>query len=101
VSPADRRGIAAAKVVAAIPNARRESGPQSYALGFSPEKKGWTWSGVVRVASFRDISEIMHHAASLGIFVGTTCTEMIMEYRRNAEGEIEVEPRSTFDPGTF
>ena len=86
---------------ASIPNARSDSGPQSYGLGFSPEKKGWSWGGVVRASSFREISALMVHAASLGVLVGTTFAGMIMEYRMNAAGEIEVEQRSTFDPDTF
>ena len=86
---------------ATIPNAKGESGPQSYGLGFSPEKKSWSWSGVVRVSSFKEISGMMVHAASLGAEVGTTFAGMIMEYRMNAAGEIEVEQRSTFDPDTF
>ncbi len=86
---------------AIIPNARSDSGPQSYGLGFSPEKKSWSWSGVVRVSSFREISELMHHGASLGIFVGMTFAGMVMEYRRNAAGEIEVEQRPAFDLDAF
>ena len=39
----------------------------------------------------------MHHAASLGIFVGTTFAGMVMEYKKNAEGEIEVEQRPAID----
>jgi hypothetical protein len=86
---------------AIIPNARSESGPQSYGLGFSPEKKSLTWSGVVRVSSFREISALMVHAASLGVFVGTTFAGMEMLYRRNSEGEIEVEQRPAFDMDAF
>lgn len=82
---------------ASIPNARSDSGPQSYGLGFSLEQKSWTWNGVVRASSFTEISGMMVHAASLGIFVGTTFAGMVMEYRRNAEGEVEVEQRLAFD----
>lgn len=85
---------------AIIPNATSEGGPQSYGLGFSPEKKSWSWNGVVR-ASFKEISGFMHHAASLGIVVGTTFAGMVMEYQRNAAGEIEVEQRYAFDPTEF
>lgn len=86
---------------AIIPNARSDSGPQSYGLGFSPEKKSWSWSGVVRVSSFKEISGIMVHAALLGAEVGTTFAGMVMEYRRNAEGEVEVEQRLAFDWNDF
>lgn len=86
---------------AIIPNTRSDSDTQKFGLGFSPEKKGWSWSGVVRASSFREISGQMVHAASLGVFVGTTFAGMMMEYRRNSEGEIEVEQRSAFDPDTF
>jgi hypothetical protein len=82
---------------ASVPNARSDSGPQSYGLGFSPEKKSWSWSGTVRVSSFKEISGLMVHAASLGIFVGTTFAGMVMEYRRNGAGEIEVEQRPAID----
>jgi hypothetical protein len=86
---------------ASVPNARSDSGPQSYGLGFSPEKKSCSWSGTVRVSSFKEISGMMVHAASLGVFVGTTFAGMVMEYKRNAGGEIEVEQRPAFDPDTF
>lgn len=82
---------------ATIPNTKGEGGPQRYGLGFSPEKKSWTWSAVVRVSSFKEISGMMVHAASLGVFVGTTFAGMVMEYRSNAKGEIEVEQRPAFD----
>lgn len=83
---------------ATIPNTKGEGGPQRYGLGFSLEQNSWSWSGIVRVSSFKEISELMHYAASLGIcFVGTTFAGMIVEYKRNAEGEIEVEQRPAFD----
>ena len=86
---------------AIIPNARSDSDTQQFGLGFSPEKKTSTWGGVVRVSSFREISELIVHAASLGVEVGTTFAGMEMIYRRNAQGEIEVEQRSAFDPEMF
>ena len=82
---------------ASIPNARSDSGPQRYGLGFSLAQNSWSWSGIMRVSSFKEISEVMHHAASLGIFVGTTFAGMVMEYKKNAAGEIEVEQRPAFD----
>jgi len=78
-----------------------DAGRHDFGLKFSPEENSWATSSWLRVSSFRDISEIMHHAASLGILVSTTFAGMIMEYRRNAHGEIEVEQRSAFDPDTF
>ena len=39
----------------------------------------------------------MHHAASLGILVGTAFAGMEMLYHKNAEGEIKVEQRPAFD----
>ena len=86
---------------AIVPNAKSDSGPQRYGLGFSPEEKSWTWSGGVRASSFKEISGLMVHAASLGIVVGTTFAGMVMEYRRNAEDEIEVQQRSAFDLDDF
>ena len=82
---------------AIIPNTNSEGGPQSYGLGFSPEKQSWSWNGIVRVSSFKEISGLMVEAASVGILVGTTFAGMVMEYRRNAKGEIEVEQRPAFD----
>ena len=82
---------------AIIPNARSDSGPQNYGLRFSRKEKSWTWNGIVRVSSFKEISGLMVHAASLRILVGTTFAGMVMEYRRNAKGEIEVEQRPAFD----
>ena len=78
---------------AVVPNA----GQHDFVLMFSPEENSWSASSWLRVRSFKEIGEIMHHAASLGILVGTTFAGMVMEYRRNAEGEIEVEQRSAFD----
>lgn len=86
---------------ATIPNTKGEGGPQRYGLGFSPEKKGWSSNGIVRVSSFKEISGLMIHAASLGILVGTTFAGMVMEYRGNAKGEIEVEQRPAFDLDAF
>ena len=82
---------------AIVPNAKSDSGPQRYGLGFSPEENVLSWSGIVRVSSFKEISGMMVHAASLGIFVGTTFAGMVMEYKKNAEGEVEVEQRPAFD----
>lgn len=82
---------------ASVINAKSESGPQSYGLGFFPEEMFWTWSGIVRVSSFREISGLMIHAASLGIFVGTTLAGIVMEYKKNSAGMIEVEQRPAFD----
>ena len=78
-----------------------DAGQHDFVLMFSPEENSWSASSWLRVRSFKEISEIMHHAASLGVLVGTTFAGMIMEYRMNAAGEIEVEQRSTFDPDTF
>jgi hypothetical protein len=74
-----------------------DAGQHNFVLMFSPERNFWSASSWLRVRSFKEIGEIMHHAASLGIFVGTTFAGMVMEYKRNAEGEIEVEQRSAFD----
>jgi hypothetical protein len=82
---------------AVVPNA----GQHNFVLMFSPERNTWSASSWLRVRSFKEISEIMHHAASLGIFVGTTFAGMILEYRTNSSGEIEVEQRPAFDPDTF
>lgn len=86
---------------ATIPNTKAEGGPQNYGLGFLPEENSWTWSGVVRVSSFKEISGMMVEAASLGIYVSTTFAGMVMEYRRNEAGEIEVEQRPAFDLDEF
>lgn len=82
---------------ASIVNARSDSGPHSFGLGFSPNEKSWTWRGVVRVSSFKEISGLMIHAASLDISVRTTFAGMEMEYKKNAVGEIEVEQRALTD----
>jgi hypothetical protein len=82
---------------ATVPNTKAEGGPQNYGLGFSPEGKGWTWSGVVRASSFREISAHMVHAASFGISVSTMLAGMIMEYQKNAQGAIEVKQRPALE----
>lgn len=86
---------------AIIPNATSEGGPQRYGLGFSPEQNSWSSNGIVRASSFKEISGLMIHAASLGIFVGTTFAGMVMEYKKSAVGEIEVEQRPAFDLDAF
>lgn len=82
---------------AVVPNA----GQHEFALKFSHEENSSTTSSWLRVRSYREISEIMHHAATLGVLVGTTFAGMVMEYRTNATGEIEVEQRPAFDPEMF
>lgn len=86
---------------ATIPNTKAEGGPQNFGLGFSPEENAWTWSGTERVSSFKEVSSLMVHAASLGIFVSTMFAGMVMEYRKNAQGVIEVKQRSAFDLTDF
>jgi hypothetical protein len=86
---------------AIIPNARGEGGPQRYGLGFSPEKKGWSWNGVVRVSSFRDISALMFRGSEVGLDVRNCYCGIEVLYRKNAGGEIEVEQRPAFDLDEF
>lgn len=75
----------------------RHAGQHEFGLTFSLEENSWSASSWLRVASFKEISEIMHHAASLGMVVGTTFAGMILEYRKNSSGEIEAEQRPAFD----
>lgn len=82
---------------AVVPNA----GQHEFGLTFSLEENSWSTSSWLRVSSFREISEIMHHSASLGMFVGTTFAGMEMLYRKNTAGEIKIEQRPAFDPDTF
>ncbi|HQX53626.1 MAG TPA: hypothetical protein PLR25_27175 [Planctomycetaceae bacterium] len=82
---------------AVVPNA----GQHEFGLTFLPEENAWSANAWVRVSSFKEISEIMHHAASLGIVVRTMFAGMEMSYRKNSMGEIEVEQHSAFDPDTF
>ncbi|HBJ33567.1 MAG TPA: hypothetical protein DDZ51_02165 [Planctomycetaceae bacterium] len=82
---------------AVVPNA----GQHEFVLTFLPEENAWSANSWVRVSSFRDISEMMHHAATLGIQVRTMFAGMEMRYHKNAQGEVEVEQRYAFDPGTF
>ena len=85
------------RFTAVVPNA----GQHEFGLTFSLEENSWSASSWLRVRSFREISEIMHHSASVGIFVGTTFAGMEMLYRKNAAGEIKIEQRPAFDPDTF
>ena len=85
------------RFTAVVPNA----GQHEFGLTFSLEENSWSASSWLRVRSFREISEIMHHAASVGIFVGTTFAGMEIIYRRNELGEIKIEQRPAFDPDTF
>ena len=84
-------------LTAIVPNA----GQHEFGLKFSPEENCWSTSSWLRVSSFKEVSEIMHHAASLGILVGTAFAGMVMEYKKNAAGEIEVEQRPAFDLTDF
>lgn len=68
----------------------------------SPEENSWTWSGGVRVSSFKDISALTFRGSEVGFDDVRTCfCGMEMLYRKNSSGEIEVEQRSAFDPDTF
>ncbi len=82
---------------AVVPNA----GQHEFGLTFLQEENAWSAKSWVRVSSFKEISEIMHHAAEQDIDVRTMFAGMEMSYRKNSMGEIEVEQRSTFDPDTF
>jgi len=66
-------------------------------LGNSPEERSWSWSGMVRVASFKEIGGLMVAAAKLGIDVRTAFAGMCMGFKRNAEGEIEVEQHYAYE----
>lgn len=79
----------------------RHAGQHEFGLTFSLEENSWSASSWLRVASFKEISEIMFHAASLGIFVSTMFGGMQILYHKNATGEITVEQRPAFDPDTF
>jgi hypothetical protein len=74
-----------------------DAGQHEFGLTSSLEENSRSTSSWLRVSSFEEISEIMHYAASLGIFVGTTFAGMVMEYKKNSAGEIEVEQRPAFD----
>lgn len=83
---------------ATIPNTKGEGGPQRYGLGFSLEQNSWSWSGIMRVSSFKDISALMLRGSEVGLDDVRTCfcgIEMI--YRKNSSGEIEVGQRPAFD----
>ena len=82
-----------------------DAGQHDFVLMFSPEENSWSASSWLRVRSFKEISELMHHAASLGIVVSTTFAGMVMEYKRNAEGRSQssndphsIGPISEVDP---
>jgi hypothetical protein len=73
---------------------------QQYGLALrekSPEEISLTWSGIVRVSSFREIGGLMVAAAKLGINVGTSFAGMVMEFKRNAVGEVEVEQHYAYE----
>lgn len=78
-----------------------EAGGHEFVLRLSSEDSSWRTSGLLSVASFKEISEIMFEAAKYGIDVRTAFAGMEMCYRRNAHGIIEVEQRPAFAPDTF
>ena len=82
---------------AVVPNAGRHE----FSLAVSPGDSSYKTSGWLRVSSFKEISHIMFHCATLGVDVLTAFAGMNLCYRRNAFGVIEVEQRSAFDPDTF
>ena len=91
---------------ATVPNAKSEpsTSPQQYGLLLpkdSPDETSWPWSGIVRVSSFKEISQLMVAAAKLGIEVRTTFAGMTMSYRRNEDGEIVGDQKYGFNPETF
>lgn len=82
---------------AIIPNARGEGGPQRFGLAFSTKEKFWTWNGIMRASSVKDISALMFEGSEVGLIVRTCFCGIEMIYRKNSSGEIEVEQRPAFD----
>lgn len=85
------------KFRATVPNADHHV----FNLTLSDEENCWTASSWLRVSSFKEISKIMFQAATHGIAVRTTFAGMVMCYRKNNLGVIEVDQRSAFDQDTF
>ena len=82
---------------AVVPNA----GQHEFSLAESPEDSSFKANGWLRCSSFREISNVMFHAAKQGIDVRTAFAGMEMCYRRNEFGVVETEQRSAFDPDVF
>lgn len=79
----------------------RHAGQHEFGLTISLEENSWSASSWLRVASLKEISEIMFNAAQQNLLVRTAFAGMEMCYRRNDLGVIEVEQRPAFDPDTF
>lgn len=77
------------------------AGQHDFVLAYSIDTRSWSASSWQRVSSFKEISEIMEHAAEQSIDVRMMFAGMELLYRRNTLGEIEAEQRSLFDPETF
>lgn len=86
---------------ATIPNATSEGSPQRYGLVNVLEETSWTWNGIVRVSSFKEIGRMMVAAAKHGIEVRTAFTGMTMSFILNADGEIVTDQRYGFDLENF
>lgn len=82
---------------AIVPNAMQHE----FGLGFSPKDSSWKTSGWLRCSSFKEISQIMFHCATLEVDVLTAFAGVNLCYRRNDLGVIEVEQQPAFDPDTF
>lgn len=82
---------------AVVPNARQHE----FGLAFLLEENSWSTSSWLRVSSFREISEIMHHAAMQDVLVRTLLAGIEMHYRKNEFGVVEVEQRPAIAPDDF
>ncbi len=79
-----------------------EAGRHEFSLALSLEDSSFKGNGWLRCSSFREISNVMFQAASLGIdVVRTSFAGFEMIYRRNEFGVVEVEQQPAFDPDTF
>ncbi len=85
------------KFTAVVPDA----GHHEFGLIVSPEDSTWETSGWLKVSSFKQVSRVMFHVATMVPEVRTMFAGIEMIYRRNSLGVIEVEQRSAFDPDTF
>ena len=77
------------------------AGQHEFGLTLTSEDSSWKTSGWLRCSSFREVSEVMFHAAKQGMDVRTAFAGLEMCYRRNEFGVVETEQRSAFDPDTF
>lgn len=58
----------------------------------------WRWSGIISTADIRLFTNLLHHAAEIGVLVSFAYAGLAVNYRLDAQGEFQCERKWLFDP---